>query len=57
MVFLDTTREEQPARTGKGFRPLMDLRPLGARGWGLRAWSLMGTCSTLGGRRWVMTLQ
>lgn len=26
MVFLDTVREEQPARTGKGFGPVMDLK-------------------------------
>ena len=37
MVFLDTAREEQPARTGKGFGLLMDQRSLGARGWGLGA--------------------
>lgn len=29
VIVLDTAGEEQPARTGKGFRPLMEQRPWG----------------------------
>lgn len=36
MVFLDKAREEQPARTGKGFRPSMDQRPWGRGSWSQR---------------------
>lgn len=36
LVFLDTAREEQPAQTGKGFRPLVGQQPWGGGFWSQR---------------------
>ena len=61
VVFLDTARGEQPARTGKGFRPSMGQRPWGRGSWSQRmgAESLKsgGDLLDLRGRRWAMRVQ
>lgn len=50
-VFLGTAREEQPARTGRGSRPLMDRRPWGGRFWSQRMGAESLKCGVAGGPR------
>lgn len=47
-VFLGTAREEQPARTGRGSRPLMDRRPWGGRFWSQRMGAESLKCGVAG---------
>lgn len=49
-VFLGTAREEQPARTGRGSRPLMDRRPCGGRFWSQRMGAESLKCGVAGAR-------